>query len=206
MKTQPPRSAPGWVLHVHADAGCTGTLVYDFGAGGTFMMDIPPGFSSLLLALIVAREMDVRAGRPVKQGHRSLIKLGVLIAAMPGPGNPVSESTLGGKKRGLLRRLKREFATFLSELGMDLDVDMPIKHPGYGMGYCLPECGVRATGVDLDELVIAAENELTRATRAELDRLAALQAAHFGSNEEKSQMQRFSHGDVPVRGRVGWSS
>jgi len=122
-----------------------------------------PALTSLMLALAACREIDERDGVTEMVGCCSLAELGLLVSAMPGPGNVVSGPTIGGYKRDIVRRAKRALQALSLEVGRPLRASDPILQPGYGEGYGLPPEGLRLIGVSIDDLVVAVRELRARA-------------------------------------------
>lgn len=163
MAFPPLTSAPERVLHVDLDLGCTGTLAYDFGHELVCMVELRPALTSLMLALAACRAIDERRKKKlVNVGARSLAELGRYVRVMPGPGNAISQATVGEYKREICKRVEGALATLSRESGRPLGPLLPIEHEGWGKGYRLPKGELQLIGVSLEDLVRAVLEERAR--------------------------------------------
>jgi len=140
-------------LHVYPHLDCGGTLIYDFADGHLCLVQLTPAWTSLLLALVASRAIDLRNGQTLKVGHRSLEMLGRIVAVMPGPGNPVSPEAIGAYKRAIMRRIRKKLAAMPGG-GMDgkRNPPHPIVHRKKGEGYGLHADGIAVVGVCVEKL------------------------------------------------------
>jgi len=144
---------PGWTLVVHGRVRFTGTLKYGLDDDVVCQVELTPAKTALFLALAACRAIDEREGRTGKLGCRCMEDLAWLVAAVPGPGNPVTAATIGGYKRRITRDIRKALESLSDAVGRQLDAPMPILNLGWGQGYCLADEGLELKGISIDELV-----------------------------------------------------
>jgi hypothetical protein len=162
IQVQPPsdsrRPPTVLTLEVHPDADHTGTLTLDDGSGRPCEVALPKSYTTLLLALALARIQDQRNGRCAMVGCRMREKLALIYGALPGAiFGRIDGQHLSGYKSRLIKLIKRSLAEYTAAErvhGRQARIEMPplFAETRYGQGYCLG-FGLELRGVDVEEML-----------------------------------------------------